>query len=381
MTSLGNDDISISATSFCMMLMGFWQTANRREEYLRILALSYTMLSFIFLLSIQILNIHQSWGDLGTCLYHISNGLNIIMSLCKIFVLLPHREKLFYLIEYVKREFLYVNYNNYEASVLAGCKPNIGKNESDRELPFYIEVDLPLSMTPYFEIIFFFQVATLYPIIFGHICFDNFLCIMSLHVAGQFRILQYRISNTSVIKNMDELKDVSDKSLLKFTEDYYIIFKNYIHQHQALVAYCDQLEEVFSLLLFVQLLSFSLFICLDGFQILLANAPDRRIIFFFHLLSIICHLFMFTYSCDSVIRESRKLALAVYSGPWVFLPSNKNVQKLRRDLVMIIMRSNIPCCLTAYGFFIVSLETYSRVLSTAASYFTLVKGMQDTSSS
>lgn len=93
-----------------------------------------------------------------------------------------------------------------------------------------------------------------------------------------------------------------------------------------------------------------------------ADVPHRKIIFFFHLMGTGCQLLMFTYSCDCIIQESRNLAPAVYSGPWLLLPMNENVQKLRKDLVMVIMRSHTPCCLTACKFFMVSLETYTKVI-------------------
>lgn len=35
---------------------------------------------------------------------------------------------------------------------------NIGRNESDRVLPFNIWIDLPLTITPYYEITFFLEV-------------------------------------------------------------------------------------------------------------------------------------------------------------------------------------------------------------------------------
>lgn len=35
---------------------------------------------------------------------------------------------------------------------------NIGRNESDRVLPFNIWIDLPLTITPYYEITFVLEV-------------------------------------------------------------------------------------------------------------------------------------------------------------------------------------------------------------------------------
>ncbi|XP_076175225.1 odorant receptor 13a-like [Ptiloglossa arizonensis] len=86
-----------------------------------------------------------------------------------------------------------------------------------------------------------------------------------------------------------------------------------------------------------------------------------------------CQLLMFTYSCDCLIQESMQVASAVYLGPWSLLPMNKDGKLLRKDLIFVIMRSRVPSCLTASGFCVVSLETYTAVLSTAVSYFTLIR--------
>ena len=70
---------------------------------------------------------------------------------------------------------------------------------------------------------------------------------------------------------------------------------------------------------------------------------------------------MFTYSCDTLIRDSSNVGIAVYGSLWSLLPMDKYGKMLRRDMMLVILRSKTPCCLTASGFFIVSLETYTRV--------------------
>lgn len=96
---------------------------------------------------------------------------------------------------------------------------------------------------------------------------------MNLHVAGQFRVLQYRIANMPGL--MDKVKQNRDKILNTgsscLANECYSIFKKYIRQHQALIAYCGKLEEVFSLIILEQVLMFSLLICLDGYQVLMVS--------------------------------------------------------------------------------------------------------------
>ena len=74
-----------------------------------------------------------------------------------------------------------------------------------------------------------------------------------------------------------------------------------------------------------------------------------------------CQLLMFTYSCDCLMHDSMSMANAVYSSLWSYLPMDKYGKLLRKDLMFVIMRSRSPCCLTACGFFPVSLETYTGV--------------------
>ena len=74
---------------------------------------------------------------------------------------------------------------------------------------------------------------------------------------------------------MNKEKQKRNKALYKespcFADECYAIFKKYIRQHQALIAYCEKLEEVFNWIILEQVLMFSLLICLDGYQVLLVS--------------------------------------------------------------------------------------------------------------
>ncbi|KAK9295815.1 hypothetical protein QLX08_009946 [Tetragonisca angustula] len=397
------DDVSISLTSIFMKLVGLWIAANKSEQRVRNITVGYTMIAIIFGTWIQITDMCYSWGDFSTCIYITCNLLSLSMAFLKILVLLAHKEDFFRLILYLQERFLYADYNDYEKRIIIGCKrkciffvsfltfsimatlgayvlkpiiANISRNTSDRILPFNMWVDLPLTVTPYYEITFVLQVLSLYHIGITYFCFDNFLCILNLHVAAQFRILQYRISNITDLMNREtlEINQRFSASSSCFANKYYETFKKCIRQHQALIAYCKKLEEVFNLIVLVQILVFSMMICLHGYQILIAKTSNIvRTIFICHISGCLCQLLMFTYSCDCIIRESLNIAIAVYRGPWPFLPSTTSGKMMRKDLTIVIMRSSVPCYLTGRGFFIVSLETYTSVLSTAASYFTLLK--------
>ncbi|XP_003704158.2 odorant receptor 13a-like [Megachile rotundata] len=197
--------------------------------------------------------------------------------------------------------------------------------------------------------------------------------IFCLHLATQFRILQYRF------ETMCEISEETVHAYLKFSPTNYAVdvyqkFKVYVQQHQALIDYSTLLERVFTLITFGQVMFFSVLICLFGYQIVMADStPERRTIFICLTVGSTSLLFMFTYSCHGLMEQSDLLADAMYSTMWTRIPMNKYGKMLRNDLMMVILRARRTCCITANGFFPVSLETFTTILSTAASYFTLLR--------
>nr|XP_031844741.1 odorant receptor 13a-like [Nomia melanderi] len=399
MTEAQRDDFSIAVTSFFMKVVGLWTSDNETEQRKRNITLCYTILQMMYGVYLQSTDFYHSKGDFSALLYTLVNILSVVIGLFKVIVLFVHKKDFFNLVMHLQQHFLNATYDNYEKTILNTCKNtcaifiglftffthvtlicyvtsplivNMGKNESDRMLPFKMYLDLPLSMSPYYEIIFIIEALALYQIGVCYFCFDNCLCLMNLHVATQFRILQYRLAN---MRNTNEKETIQENSdAYRSTEKSYAAFKSNVQQHQSLIAYCNKLEKVFNLFALGQMLVFSLIICFDGCQVIMVELyAGRRFIFLFHLINCLAQLLMFTYSCDQLIHESVKIATAVYRAPWTCLPMTKYGRELRKDAVFVIMRSKIPCCLTAKGFFPVSLETYTKVWSTAASYFTLLR--------
>ncbi|XP_076629918.1 uncharacterized protein LOC143346060 [Colletes latitarsis] len=481
-----SENFTITLSSFFMKCVGIWSANTDFEQRLRNFALFCTVFTLIFSVWVQTRDLYYSWGDFGARTYVACNILCLNIILFKIFILWMHKKKFLYLIDYMQTNFWQSDYAPQEQTIfdswtqictyficfftffteasnicymIQPIVANIGKNESDRILPFNMWVDLPLSLTPYFEITFVIQTFSLLHIGVCYICSDNILCIMNLHTASQFQILQYRLENMHGSKSDDE-KNHKSLNRRSCGEKCYITFRNCVQQHQSLIQYCSKLEEVFTSIVLAQVLTFSLLICFVGYQVVLSRnkvflilinyskfvfkrlflrfipvhchlitsafliripicnisftnafkirlrhvcltfsvytlfvvrllytlfkllklltmqadlSSTRRITFINLLTSSLCQLFMFTYSCDCLTQTSTSVATAVYAGIWVDLPMDEFGKMIRKDMQFAIMRTRQPCCLTANGFFSVSLETYTNILSTAMSYFTLLK--------
>ncbi|CAL7937532.1 unnamed protein product [Xylocopa violacea] len=401
MRSAEGKDISIIWTSFLMKTVGLWLATDELEQRRRNFALVYTLGAIVIATGIAMRDIYFSWGNFSDCVYIMCNILYLMIVFFKITALYAHKTEFFKLVRYTQKNFWHSNYDYREKLILKDCKrlctifivavsfcvqgtcagymvtpllANIGKNQSERVLPFNMWIDFPTGLSPYFEVLFIVQILCVYHVGVCYICFDNFLCIANLHVASQFRILQYRLTKLNNEISIEINDRQSDTKLLNYANICHAKLKNCVQHHQALTEYCKSLENIFTLIILGHVLFLAMIICLVGYQLFLIDTPpSRNVSLVLNLAGTICQLFMFTYSCNGLIYQSLNVSRAAFSGPWASLPMDKTGKTIRQNVIIVIMRSNRSCCLTASGFFPVSLETYTGVLSTAMSYFTLLR--------
>ncbi|OAD60888.1 Odorant receptor Or2 [Eufriesea mexicana] len=205
----------------------------------------------------------------------------------------------------------------------------------------------------------------------SYICNENFFCLLNLHMVYQFRMLQYKLRKFW-------LKINEQTDIIAYTSRCHTELKKCIEQHQSLIRFSDRIETIYTLPILGHVVVFSMLMCFDSYEIILADTPpSKKVSLVLNLGGTFFQFLMFTYSCDNLIRQSVDVGNAVFSGPWANLPMDKVGTVVRKNLIIVIMRSHRVCSLTAGGFFPISLETYTAVLSTAMSYFTLLKRSSD----
>ncbi|XP_025161823.1 odorant receptor 4-like [Harpegnathos saltator] len=79
------------------------------------------------------------------------------------------------------------------------------------------------------------------------------------------------------------------------------------------------------------------------------------------------HLFILSFEGQKLMDHSLETRDKIYSSSWYEAP--KKSQKL---LIMVMIRSLQPTCLSAGKVYIFSLESFSAVLQTSMSYFTVL---------
>ncbi|KAK9299658.1 hypothetical protein QLX08_007366 [Tetragonisca angustula] len=341
-------NVSIIWASFLMKIVGLWLAADQNEQRRRDFALIYTLGALFISICIALRDIYHTWGNFSKNFwrpYHDSYEILIVAGckkICNVCVVL----------------LIFCAQGTCAGYMITPLIANIGRNESDRMLPFNLWVDLPVGMSPYFEVIFAIQILCVYHVGICYICLDNLLCIVNLHVASQFRILQHRLNCLNdVIKNKIDSQESDEKYLSHCANICYMKLKNCVQQHQMLVEYCKKLETIFTVIVLGQA----------------DTHPSKKVSLVLNLGVVFGQLFMCTYSCDDLMQQSGNVSNAIFSIPWAIFPMNRAGRLIRKNMTIIIIRSHKFCCLTAGKFFPVSLQTFTGVVSMAMSYFTLLR--------
>ncbi|KYN34223.1 Odorant receptor 49b [Trachymyrmex septentrionalis] len=389
--------LSIRLVRFLMRVTGFWPAESETEKRLLNGVLSYTICISSIALWIEATEVYLGKGDFYALTYTACSSMPVIIIMLKIIFFFRYRKELLNMLKYTQDNFWYVQYDEYGSKILEKINKkglilmctftffvqgtvctyiltpileNIGKNESDRILPFNVWIGISTTVSPNFEIMFTIEISALIHCGICFCCFDNLLGLLNLHTAGQFKILQHRLRSILMrVERTGTVRLFNEKQKQKVYEK----LRECIILHHELIWYSEKMEQIFMYSTLCQLLVSGIMLCVAGFQVFLARGTlIRRLIFIAHTNGCFVQLFVVTLTATDLINESRAVGDAAYNANWQVLSHEEN-RGVRTAVLMIIMRSARACSISAGGFFPVSLETFMAVLSTAASYFTLLR--------
>ncbi|XP_076175220.1 odorant receptor 13a-like [Ptiloglossa arizonensis] len=224
-------------------------------------------------------------------------------------------------------------------------------------------------MTPYYEIIFVIETFLALHVGVCFCCFDNFFYTLCIHVSGQFEILQHNLRTILVRIPLKEKRVIP-----------YDKFVNCVEHHNLLISFVQKLEYTFCYPNMGQLLISSIMLCTSGFQLCLVSDHEnflKRLLYVTYFFGGLIQIFLITMNSNNIIVQSNAVGDAVYQCSWE-TSSCELYDKLRKNILIIMIRSHRPSYLTAAKFFSISLESFTKViaaivLGTTASYFTLLR--------
>ncbi|XP_078034003.1 odorant receptor 82a isoform X2 [Augochlora pura] len=242
----------------------------------------------------------------------------------------------------------------------------INNNVSDasndnRHLPFEVWYGTDITESPKFEIAFICQFIASLICCAGISGLDATFMTIILHVCGQFKLINIWINKICCVSGDGNYLPQFEVDLLKC-----------VQHHQRIINVVNEVNNLLAPIIFVQILTSGVEICLSGFAVLDNGTSTDLLKFISYLTSMGIQLVLWCWPGEILIQESQQVAHVIYLNlPWYNLPPN-----YRRQLCFIIVRAQQQCSINALTFQAISIHTLTSVFNTAASYFTLMRQMQ-----
>nr|QNL14996.1 olfactory receptor 52 [Aulacocentrum confusum] len=178
--------------------------------------------------------------------------------------------------------------------------------------------------------------------------------ILVIHASAKFAV----VSNRLELLKSDDV-DVTEKISLC------------IQRHQDAIFFAERVETTINILALCQFVISTGLVCFAGFQISAMLKDHSRLMKYVSFLnSAIFELFLFSYSGQQLIVESTAVGDSSYASDWVGARFTQNIQ-------ILMMRSLTPSKITAAKFYDMSLMSFTSVLSTSFSYFTVLQSVNE----
>ncbi|XP_017794629.1 PREDICTED: odorant receptor 47a-like [Habropoda laboriosa] len=241
---------------------------------------------------------------------------------------------------------------------------SVSDADKSRHLPFEVWYGIDITPSPRFEIAFLCQIVA------SMICaaaisgLDATFMTTILHVSGQFKLINRWISKIGIEINIEpDYPRKLKANLIKC-----------IRHHQRMINVVNDVNNLLTPIIFMQLLTSGIEICLSGFAVIDNGTGTDLLKFVSYLTSMGVQLLLWCWPGEILVQESLEIGHVVYLNiPWYNLPPI-----YQKQLCLMIIRAQQYCSITALTFQTLSIHTLTAVFNTAASYFTLLRQMQQT---
>ncbi|XP_011687791.1 PREDICTED: odorant receptor 13a-like isoform X2 [Wasmannia auropunctata] len=243
----------------------------------------------------------------------------------------------------------------------------LGSSSNETTRPLLHQVEYYIDMEKYYFPILIHGYVTAVICVSIAIAVDTMYVIVVQHVCGLFMIIGQQLENIVKGGNLE----INFNPSIKNDKPYKNIISS-IHAHKRALRFASLIEAVFS----------QMFLVVAGFNMLIISMtgvmavtnldkPEeflRQITFSCALLT---HLFFESFLAQRLIDHSTHILISLTNIAWYQTSS-----RTRKILIFMIMKTREPCVLTAGKMFVISMDTFSTIVRTSVSYFTMLRSMQ-----
>ncbi|XP_051153990.1 odorant receptor 9a-like [Leptopilina boulardi] len=252
-------------------------------------------------------------------------------------------------------------------------------------VPCLLDVVIPLNETrplkPVYPVKFFFDENKYFNFVLIHgcmtasynllvlFCCDAMFAVTVQHACGLFSIISYRVKNVSRISRSSYIHNKKEN------KHYYKDLCYSIQYHNYAIRYATTLEAFYSQFLFFSNGCSLILISVTLMQTL--NSIDNTVYILKYgafAVANIYHVYVLGLPAQDLLQYSSEIGFNMYDCNWYEMPI-----EARKLIPMIIMQSNRPCKLSIGQLATMNMETVSKVLKMALSYFTMLSSVRQSS--
>ncbi|XP_066598340.1 odorant receptor 82a-like [Prorops nasuta] len=212
------------------------------------------------------------------------------------------------------------------------------------------------NKSPYYEFIIVFQIFN--TILVSAISASTFclILVLVLHVGGQIEIINEELMN---ISSSESKQDITG------------IISRIIEKHQKAIYLSKKIESLFSNIAMLQFIINTLAICISCFIIIITITTDFTFITLmkFAMYYVVSNLevLVLCYAGEYLSNKSLTVVDAIYNSCWYNLNRSDN-----QLLLLMTLRAQHQFVITAAKFITLSLQCFSKITRTSASYLSLL---------
>ncbi|XP_014480018.1 PREDICTED: odorant receptor 22c-like [Dinoponera quadriceps] len=249
----------------------------------------------------------------------------------------------------------------YSLGVIAA---NVGDPEKwepyNRELILKMKFPFEISTHTIYVVVTVVQFIHLVFIGFILGILHSLLATLILHIGGQIEILQDWLKS-AFSRNKSEQSDEITPQLL-------------ITKHQQIIMFSENIENLYTSIAFMVLLSDTMIICCLGFVIVTSlNEPNAaailvKCIMFYITMNF--EVFLYCYAGEYLSAKSKLIGDAAYDSLWYNVAA-----KNRRIVLFVVLRSQKRLTITCGKIMDLTLERFTSVMKASASYMSVLLAM------
>ncbi|XP_068626598.1 odorant receptor 46a-like [Battus philenor] len=239
---------------------------------------------------------------------------------------------------------------------LPTCTYNFLSNETKERYIYFLYLYQGMGM--HFNMVFNVNIDTF------------FLGLMILTIV-QLDILYEKLENITDSFTFCEESVGQNSKIEGFENRLYANFNQAVIHSLQIYKYCNLIEDVFSVTLFFQFCVASCIICVCLFRFTLPATGHYYIFLSTYMFIMVTQILIPCWFGTRIMEKSCLLSHAIYNCDWIPMP-----RKFKSSLRRFVERSNRSFSITGGKMFPLSLATFSSIMNTAYSFFTLLKNVQ-----